>query len=260
MTPIDDRAVMALGHRRAAGLVAVALLLCGFGFAGCGIVKAVKKVASTVHGNKSTIDAFTTKMSNTPTSFEATYKTTGGSPATIVYAVQPPKALAFKDTPSGKGNSSNDVDVVVNSSGEYFCSPPTTAGAPASSPWTCQKLQKTDAATENEILGFYTPAHWVTFLRDFSLAAGLAGDKVTTSSKTVNGFSMSCVDFVAPGVAGTSTICTTTEGILGYVKVAQVSTSFEITNYSSSPSSSLFQLPPGAKVTTITVPSTTTTS
>jgi hypothetical protein len=121
-------------------------------------------------------------------------------------------------------------------------------------------LQKAAAATENTIFSFYTPAHWVTFLRDFALAAGLAGDKVTTSSKSLNGFSMSCVDFVAPGVPGTSSICTTSQGILGYVKVAQVSTSFEIISYTSSPSASLFQLPPGAKVTTVTIPSTTTTS
>ena len=73
---------------------------------------------------------------------------------------------------------------------------------------------------------------------------------------TVNGFSMSCVDLVAPGEPGTSTICTTSEGILGYVKVAGDSTSFEIKSYSSTPSDSLFQLPPGAK---ITIPPTTTT-
>jgi hypothetical protein len=92
-----------------------------------------------------------------------------------------------------------------------------------------------------------------------SLVAGLAGDKVTTSTMSVNGFSMSCVDLMAHGVPGTSTICSTQQNILGYVKVAQDSTSFEITNYSGSPSSSLFQLPPGATVTTVTAPTTPTT-
>jgi hypothetical protein len=51
-------------------------------------------------------------------------------------------------------------------------------------------------------------------------------------------------------VPGTSTICTTAQGILGYVKVASDSTSFEITAFSSSPPASLFELPPGATVTT----------
>ena len=82
--------------------------------------------------------------------------------------------------------------------------------------------------------------------------AGLAGDKVTTSTMSLNGFDMHCVDLVARGVPGTSTICSTSQGILGYVKVASDSTSFQITNFSSSPSPSLFQLPPGATVTTST--------
>jgi len=74
---------------------------------------------------------------------------------------------------------------------------------------------------------------------------------------TVNGFTMSCVDFIASGVAGTSTICTTAQGILGYVKVASDTTSFEITSYSTSPPASLFELPPGATVTTVPTPTTT---
>ena len=40
------------------------------------------------------------------------------------------------------------------------------------------------------------------------------------------------------------------QGILGYVRVAPDTASFEITSYSPSPSASLFKLPPGAKITT----------
>ena len=59
------------------------------------------------------------------------------------------------------------------------------------------------------------------------------------------------------GWPGTSTICTTPQNILGYVKVAEGSTTFEITNYSGSPDASLFQLPPGATITTVpTTPTT----
>ena len=82
--------------------------------------------------------------------------------------------------------------------------------------------------------------------------AGLAGDKVTTSTMSLNGFDMNCVDLVATGVPGTSTVCSTSQGILGYAKVAQDSTSFAITDYSPSPAASLFQLPAGATVTTPT--------
>ena len=61
---------------------------------------------------------------------------------------------------------------------------------------------------------------------------------------------MQCVDFRAAGVAGISTICTTAQGILGYVKVASDPTSFQIKAYSPAPPAALFRLPPGAQVTT----------
>jgi hypothetical protein len=137
----------------------------------------------------------------------------------------------------------------VNSSGEFVCSQ-----SGAGTQWTCQKLGTADAATENKIFDFYTPAHWINFLKEFSLAAGLAGDQVSSSTMTVNGFPMKCVDLVAPGVTGTSTICSTAQGILGYVNVASASVSFEIQKYSTSPPSSLFALPPGATITTIPTP------
>jgi len=238
--------------RRAAAAVALALAASGFGLAGCGVVKAVKTVTHDVESNKSTIQAFTSNLkSPAATTFEVTYKTTGGSPATIVYAVRPPDGLAFRDTPSGGSSSGiSRVDVVANSSGEYACTPPSSSGSSSGSGWSCEKLPAASAATRNKILGFYTPAHWVAFLRDFSLAAGFAGDKVTSSTLTVNGFSMKCVDLRATGVPGTSRICSTAQGILGYVKVASDRNSFEITSYSGSPPASLFRLPPGAKVTT----------
>jgi hypothetical protein len=244
------RVATASGGRRAGGVAAAALVLGAFGLTGCVVVKAVKKVEQDVRSNKSTIDAFTTKIqSGEATAFEATYMTTGGSPATIVYAVQPPKGLAFTDTPSGAGGGSGTggIDVIVNASGEYSCSPPNSSSTGP----TCQKLGAADATTENKLFALYTPAHWVGFLRDFSLVAGIAGDKVTSSTMTVNGFSMQCVDFVASGIPGTSTICTTAQGILGYVKVASNATSFEIKSYSESPPASLFVLPPGATITTI---------
>jgi hypothetical protein len=258
MSSTVERAVAhaARGRRRAAGLAAIALVLGGLGLSGCGVVATVNKVKNDVEGNKTTIDAFTSKMqTGDATPFEATYVTTGSSPATIIYAVKPPKGLAFKDTPSAGSSSDGAVtaDIIVNPTGEYSCSPP-AAGSGSKGQWSCQKLPPASAAVQNKIFDFYTPSHWTVFLKDFSLAAGFAGDKVTSSSMTVNGFSMSCVDFVAAGVAGKSTICTTAQGILGYVKVASVSTSFEIKSYTASPSASLFELPRGAKITNVQTP------
>jgi outer membrane murein-binding lipoprotein Lpp len=241
---------------RRSTVVVVAVVTASLGLAGCSAVskarsavKAGHAIEKTVKANKSTIDAFTANIkSNQPATFEATYITTGKSPATIVYAVQPPKGLAFTDTPtSHAAGSVGRVDIVANSTGEYLCSPPSGS----TSTWSCEKATALDAADENKLFDFYTPSHWVAFLKEFSLAAGFAGDKVSSSSKTVNGFAMSCVDFVAAGVKGKSTICTTSQGILGYVKVAGDLTSFELKSYTASPSASLFQLPAGAKVTAL---------
>jgi len=223
-----------------------ALAVVSLGVSGCSIVHKVATAVHDIRGNKATIDGFTSTLSNQPPKFEVKYTTTGSAPATVVYAASPPGDVAFTDTQSGASTPS--VDLIVNATGEYACEPPQSGAGPDS----CQKFPPADKAQEENIYDFYTASHWVSFLRDFALAAGFAGDKVSRSSMSVNGFSLSCVDFVATGVPGTSTICTTTQGLLGYVKVASDSTSFEITSYSGSPDPSLFTLPPGATVTTVT--------
>ena len=224
-------------------VLGLVLVMGAVALGGCSAIKDVQ-------GNKSTIDAFTNKIQNgAPSAFAVTYKTTGSSPATIVYAVQPPNSLSFSDTPTGA--SSPTVNIIVNSSGSHSCTPPSSGGG---SSWSCQKLDASSAQIQSQLVDLYTPAHWVSFLKDFSLAAGIAGDRVSTSTMTVNGFSLQCVDFVAPGVSGTTTICTTPQNVLGYVRVAGSSTSFEITDYSSSPPASLFQTPAGAVITSQPTP------
>jgi hypothetical protein len=237
--------------QRSRSALVVALVAVGALATGCSTVDRVKEAVHTVEGNKATIDSFNQNLqSSKDAPFEATYTTTGSSPATVVYAVDPSSGgLAFHETQTG--SSASKVQIIVNSSGEYLCNQSGSTGA-----WSCQKLSKADAATQNKIFDIYTPAHWVSFLRGVSLVAGLAGDQVTSSTKSLNGFDMDCVDLVAKGVSGTSTICSTSQGILGYVHVASDSTSFQITDYSSSPAASLFQLPPGATVTTLTTPTT----
>jgi hypothetical protein len=225
-----------------ATLLAVAALLIA-GLAGCGVVAKINNVRHAVNTNRTAIKAFTQGLkSGEATPFSATYVTTGGSPTTVTYAVQPPTDVAFIE--KAQGSSTANLDLVSTNSGEYSC---TSAGA--ASGWSCQKLGRAEAIAQNEIVGFYTSSHWVAFLEAFSIAAGFAGDKVTMSSMTVNGISMHCVDFNAKGVNGTSTICSTPQNILGYVKVAGDPTSFELKSYSSSPAASLFQLPAGAKIT-----------
>jgi hypothetical protein len=245
------RAAPHRGRTAASALAAAALVLSGSALAGCSVVTGVRNVANNVEANKNAIDAFTSTMNTgKATSFKVTYATTGTSPATIVYAVRPPNQLLFVNSPSGGGTGEGAIDLIVNASGEFSCSPASTSSSASERVRTCSRLAAAQAAIQNQLVDLYTPAHWVAFLQGLSLAAGFAGDKITQSSLTVNGFDMKCVDFQASGIPGTSTVCTTAQGILGYVKVASDTTSFEITSYSASPSASLFELPRGAKVAT----------
>ena len=236
-----------MSHHRRSGMFVIALALGGVLATGCSVVNKVKHEIHNVEGNKATVDSFTQHLqAGTTMPFEATYVTSGGAPATVVYAVDPASGgLAIHETPTAANASS--VQLIVNSSGDYACNQIGPAG-----PWSCQKLSGADAAAQQKLFDLYTPSHWISFLKGASLVAGLAGDKVTTSTMSLNGFDMNCVDLVATGVPGTSTVCSTSQGILGYAKVAQDSTSFAITDYSPSPAASLFQLPAGATVTTPT--------
>jgi hypothetical protein len=210
---------------------------------GCSVVRQINNVRHGIDSNRAAIKTFAQGLkAGQSMAFSATYVTTGASPTRIVYSVQPPREVSFSQTAAGSGSSS--LDLVSDASGEYSCT-----SATGSSGWTCMKLGRAQAIAQNELVSLYTPSHWITFLETFSVAAGFAGDKVTNSARTVNGVSMHCVDFSAKGVKGRSTICSTPQNILGYVKVAGNPTSFELKSYTTSPSASLFRLPPGAKIT-----------
>jgi len=227
-----------------AAWLAAALLLVG-ALSGCSALHTINKVRHAVDANRQIVNTFTQGLkSSKATPFQATYVTTGNSPTTVTYAVQPPKDVAFSETAANNSNGTADLDLVSNANGEYSC---TSDSGSAS--WSCQKLSKVEALAQNQIVNLYTPSHWIAILDGLSFVEGIEGDAVTASTLTVNGFAMKCVDFTQKGVKGKSTICTTAQNILGYVKAAGNSTSFEIKSYSSSPSASAFQLPAGAKIT-----------
>jgi hypothetical protein len=223
--------------------VAAVALASGASLAGCSLATAVKKAVSTAQANRAVIDLFTTELkSGQPPQFEAAYVTTGSTPSTVVYAVQPPGSLLFSAAQSGSGSPLNTARVIMSPSAAYACTRAPRAG------WVCDKLAKSSAAAQRKLPDFYTPAHWVAFLDGLALMAGFAGEKISSSTMTLNGFAMRCVDLRAKGVAGTSKICTTAQHLLGYVQVASDPISFEIKSYSGSPPASLFDPPPGAKI------------
>jgi hypothetical protein len=233
--------------RTAPLLVASGACVVALSLSACSAINSIKNAIHDVRGNKAVIDGFNSKLNEAPTTFEAVYTTTGSSPATVTYAAQLPDNVAFSLTPTGGSGNTTPVHLVQNSSGDYACDQ--TSGQ-----WSCTKITGAGAASQNALIDLYTPGHWVKFLSLFALGAGIAGDKVTTSTMSLNGFSMNCIDLTTPGTSGQSTICTTSDGILGYAQVVGNSTGFELTSYSSSPSPSLFQLPAGATITTVTVP------
>ena len=233
------------GRRGAAVALALAA---GATAAGCSVVHAVSTAAGDVTANRTAISGFTRSLGNgTAGPFSVSYVTTAGSPATIGYAVRPPRDLAFTETsasPSGSGTVS--LRLVSNASGEYSCS---SLPAGQGHGWACQKLAKSTAAAQNQIVGLYTPAHWAGFLTSLSVAAGFAGDRVTTSATTVHGIALHCIDFRTRKAAAPSMICATAQGVLGLVKVAGNPIGFEISGYTATPPAALFRLPAGATVT-----------
>jgi hypothetical protein len=223
----------------------LALSVGALGLSGCGVVKAIEhhvenKVLNSLTGHNKVMNAFTTKIStNLNAPYEATYVTTGSSPATITFATSPPKDFLFEGgTSSGR--------LLQNSTGSYTCLKSTTGG------WSCTKLSTSTFDTAKLAYALYSGKYWVTFLKIYSTVAGLAGVTIKASSMTVNGFPLSCV-VVNGGKQnpGTSTWCETSTGILAYVQAASNGTAFELKSYSTNPSSSLFALPAGATVSTI---------
>ncbi len=128
---------MSQHHGRMAFLVA-GLALAGLLGTGCSAISKVKQTYDNVKNNKATIDAFTQNLDNSKSApFMATYASTGSSPATVVYAVDPSAGgLAIHLTQTG-GSASN-TQFIVNSSGNYSC---TQSG----SSWSCTKLDQASA-------------------------------------------------------------------------------------------------------------------
>ena len=108
-----------MSYRSRIGMILALLTTLGVVGTSCSVVSKVRQDVHNIEGNKATIDSFTQNLqSNKDMPFEATYTTTGSSPATVVYAVDPSSGgLAFHETQAGA--SASNVQVIVNSSGEY---------------------------------------------------------------------------------------------------------------------------------------------
>jgi hypothetical protein len=100
-------------------------------------------------------------------------------------------------------------------------------------------------ASMADVFALYQPNYYLPY---FQAAAKAQGAQVSYSSKSVNGFSLSCVSVTgATNEKGTGTFCVTAQGVLGYVSwtgaTAASAGSFEITSYSTTVPSGEFTLP-----------------
>lgn len=170
--------------------------------------------------------------------FAATYKvTTTGSAdklTGLTIAQQSPDSLFKVDSSTGT------FELITIGAKTYLCA--LTAGK-----WTCLNGGKSDP--EAALFDFYEPG---TYLPEVEAAVKAQGAQATYSTKTVNGFPLSCISVTgAKGEKGTGTFCVTAEGALGYVSYASASGSgsFEITSFATSVPSADFTLP--AKVTSL---------
>ena len=156
-----------MSFRSRTGILMASVVAIGVVATGCSAVSKVKQEVHNLEANRAKVNSFTKNLQSTKdTPFEATYTTTGSSPSTVVYAVDPASGgLAFHETQTG--SSASNFQVIVNSSGEYTCNHSGSGGA-----WSCQKLGQAAAVSENQVFDIYTPSHWVSFLKGVSLVAG----------------------------------------------------------------------------------------
>jgi hypothetical protein len=213
------------------------LLLSGLVAAGCGGGSTAPKPIHHHESTRAVIAAFVATLeAGKSSSYAATYSTGGTARGTAVYAVGPAREISFTDTPSA---GSPPYRILLNRSGKRVCSRSTNhLGS-----WSCQALSGGAVTVKARLFGYYSASHWVTFLRDFSLAASLPGDQATTSTRTVHGFDVECIELRAVGVPGTSTLCSTKNGVPAYVNIATNPDTFAIEHLDRSPAASLFSTP-----------------
>src|SRR5690242_13347386 len=118
MSASTHRAVSIVRRRAVAGLAVAVFTLVSTGVSGCSIINKVNHVVQAVNADKAIIQNFANLLkSGKATPFQATYVTTGSSPTTVIYAVQPPKEAAFKEISGNNATSGTPtVDLISNAS------------------------------------------------------------------------------------------------------------------------------------------------
>jgi hypothetical protein len=188
--------------------------------------------------------------------FSATYTAVNGSQKTTVTIAQAPPKSDF---------SSGTSSVINNGHTTYICSAGSSGGSGSSGSTGSTgsssggKEQCITESGANPLLSLedvFSPAVALAALNEAKSAsiARAYGIHLTESSGNYAGQSATCFSVSEKG-KGSGKYCVTKQGILAYATTSNNGSTnyFELTHYSSSPSSSLFSPPAGA--TTVTTPS-----
>ena len=117
--------------------------------------------------------------------------------------------------------------------------------------WTCVQLPQSEFGTLENAFQIYKGAYWGQILAGMEAGAAAGGITVTPSTMSAAGQQLQCATYSGGSAGAGGEVCVTSDGVLGYVHSLANGTTFQLSSYSTSPSSSLFGLPQGATVTTV---------
>ena len=201
---------------------------------------------SSVAGGGSGLDALAQSLQNGQTqSYDATYKVTNsnGQTESVEYASSPPSNYAVSVT-----NAGGNAQYIGTAAHSYACNQKSGGGA-----WSCFDLGTSGLGAYAGLVQLYQGKFWYQDVVAIKAYAGLAGFKVSTSTRSLAGQSLNCVSW-SGGPTGQNSggeVCVTTSGILGYVHAEAGNTTFELQSLSTSPPASKFQPPAGATITSM---------
>lgn len=246
----------------AGALVILAAVLAGCSSASTGSTTTTTTAAATTTTTTAAATTSTTAASTTSTSSTTTTAPTNSAASSLLDKFQSSEHATFIATYklTSASHSLSSLTIAQQSPDEVFEGTSATGSFQlftlGTKSYVCSKSAATTscfgtsaATSETELFAAYEPG---TYLPYFEAAAAAAGAHTTTSSKTVNGFSLSCVTASGlKGETGTGTFCVTSQGVLGYVSWTGTSDSgnFEIESYSTTIPAGEFTLP--AKPTTV---------
>jgi hypothetical protein len=240
------------------GVPIVGLLLVGAALSACGSSPSASTRRTASTATSSTAAASTTAAGSSPGSsasaqiqslsaavrtgqhatFKATYTShnASGTSESVTLEQMPPKSVFSSGTSS----------VIDDGTHTYFCSP-----SGGSEQCVSEAVSGSGTSPLASITAVFDPA---TLLNEFQAAEAAAvahsvGYSLAFSNGTYAGLAAKCVNFTHAST--TAKYCVTNSGILAYASSA--GSTFALTAFSSSPSTSDFALPAGATV--ITVPS-----